>query len=106
MRKTWAQWAEIERRSSTASAPSLLSSEPDLAIRVVRDVFNEDFASVTVAGDVAWETISGYIASVAPDLGPRLRRWTSWSPNPRRRRSKALWRRPSPAKAIPPVTAT
>ncbi len=72
-----AQWAEIEKKSKTASAPSVLSSEPDLAIRVVRDVFNEDFGSVTVAGDEAWETISGYVSSVAPDLAPRLHRWTS-----------------------------
>lgn len=72
-----AQWADIERKAATASAPALLSSEPDLAIRVVRDVFNEDFGSVTIAGDEAWETIAGYIGSEAPDLAPRLHRWTA-----------------------------
>ncbi len=72
-----AQWAEIQRKATTASAPAVLSSEPDLAIRVVRDVFNEDFGSVTVSGDEAWDTISTYIGSVASDLSPRLHRWTS-----------------------------
>src|SRR5690606_11397491 len=57
-------------------APSLLSSEPDLAIRVVRDILNEDFAELIEAGTEAQDTIEQYVGWVAP--GPKdLRcRWT------------------------------
>ena len=45
-----AQWEAIEQKSKTANAPELLYSEPDLTIRVVRDIFNEDFESLVVDG--------------------------------------------------------
>ncbi|HEY0188534.1 MAG TPA: Rne/Rng family ribonuclease, partial [Cellulomonas sp.] len=70
------QWEAIEKKSKTASAPSLLQGEPDLAIRVVRDIFNDDFTSLVVQGDEAWSTISGYVGELAPDLAERVTRWT------------------------------
>jgi ribonuclease E len=71
-----AQWEVIQQKASSApkSAPSLLYGEPDLAIRVVRDVFNEDFTQLVVSGEEAWETIEQYVSHVAPDLAPRLSR--------------------------------
>ncbi|WP_194925603.1 Rne/Rng family ribonuclease, partial [Catenulispora pinisilvae] len=74
-----AQWEEIQRRaaSSASSAPTLLYGEPDLTVRVVRDIFNEDFSKLIVSGDQAWDTIGEYVGGVAPDLAPRLERWTS-----------------------------
>ncbi|MFF1531249.1 ribonuclease E/G [Cellulomonas sp. NPDC058312] len=71
-----AQWEAIEKKSKTASAPALLQGEPDLAIRVVRDIFNDDFSSLVVQGDEAWSTISGYIGELAPDLAEKVSRWT------------------------------
>ncbi|MGV9600816.1 Rne/Rng family ribonuclease [Streptosporangium sandarakinum] len=70
-----AQWENIQRKAKSASAPELLSSEPDLTVRVVRDVFNEDFASLVVAGDEVWETVDEYVRYVAPHLADRLKRW-------------------------------
>ncbi|MFB8047634.1 ribonuclease E/G, partial [Streptomyces hydrogenans] len=74
-----AQWADIQKKASqiSTSAPSLLYGEPDMTVRVVRDIFNEDFSKVIVSGDDAWETIHGYVSHVAPDLADRLTRWTS-----------------------------
>ncbi|NED31993.1 Rne/Rng family ribonuclease, partial [Streptomyces sp. SID8499] len=73
-----AQWEEIKKKSKNGgSAPTLLYGEPDMTVRVVRDIFNEDFSKVIVSGDEAWETIHGYVSHVAPDLAPRLSRWTS-----------------------------
>ncbi|MFD1670377.1 Rne/Rng family ribonuclease, partial [Streptomyces calvus] len=73
-----AQWEEIKKKSKNGgSAPTLLYGEPDMTVRVVRDIFNEDFTKVVVSGDDAWETIHGYVAHVAPDLADRLQRWTS-----------------------------
>lgn len=66
------QWAEISRLVETQQAPALLHSEPDLLIKIVRDVFNEDFGKLVVAGDDAKETIEGYLSAVAPDLADRV----------------------------------
>jgi len=71
------QWAEIQAKSKSAkSAPVLLKGEPELAVRVVRDVFNEDFRSLTVSGDGAWQTISSYVRELSPDLADRMHHWT------------------------------
>ncbi|MFK0262731.1 ribonuclease E/G, partial [Streptomyces angustmyceticus] len=74
-----AQWEEIQKKAKAAStsSPSLLYGEPDMTVRVVRDIFNEDFSKVIVSGDDAWQTIHGYVAHVAPDLTDRLQKWTS-----------------------------
>jgi ribonuclease E len=71
-----AQWAAIEQKAKTASAPELLYSEPDLTIRVVRDIFNEDFASLVVAGDDGWDMVDEYVRYVAPHLADRLTHYT------------------------------
>ena len=74
-----AQWEEIERKAKTASAPALLSGEPDLTVRVVRDIFNEDFSKLIVSGDTAYKTVHEYLTGVAPELAERVEHWTSES---------------------------
>ncbi|WP_396449600.1 Rne/Rng family ribonuclease [Actinomadura sp.] len=71
-----AQWENIQKKVKTASAPSLLYGEPDLTIRVVRDIFNEDFSKLVVSGAEAWDTVSEYVQYVAPHLADRVERWT------------------------------
>ncbi|WP_083090407.1 Rne/Rng family ribonuclease [Actinomyces vulturis] len=76
------QWETIDKKAKqvakgSAKAPVLLKGEPELALRVVRDVFNEDFNKLIVSGDTAWATISEYIGEVSPDLSERLSHWTS-----------------------------
>src|SRR5271169_2772110 len=70
-----AQWEAIERKAKSATAPELLYSEPDLTIRVIRDVFNEDFSNLVVSGDEGWDTVDEYVRYVAPHLADRLERW-------------------------------
>ncbi|TXL61882.1 Rne/Rng family ribonuclease [Aeromicrobium terrae] len=70
-----ARWQDIEKKVEAGKAPELLYAEPDLVIKVVRDLFNEDFASLVVQGDDAWDNISGYVQHVAPDLADRAKRW-------------------------------
>jgi ribonuclease E len=70
-----AQWEDVAAKAKTANAPALLYGEPDLAIRVVRDIFNEDFNELVIAGDNIFETIEQYLTFVAPDLAPRMRKW-------------------------------
>jgi ribonuclease E len=66
------QWAEISHQVETVQAPALLHSEPDLLIKIVRDVFNEDFHRLVIEGDDARQTIETYLRAVAPDLIDRV----------------------------------
>ncbi len=70
-----AQWEAIEKKAKTASAPDLLYSEPDLTLRVVRDIFNEDFTSLVIASDSEWDLVDEYVRYVAPHLSGRMKRW-------------------------------
>lgn len=72
-----ARWEDIQRKVEAGKSPDLLYSEPDLMIKVVRDLFNEDFQNLVVEGDDAWDMIKGYIDHVAPDLAERVKRWES-----------------------------
>jgi ribonuclease E len=69
------QWAEISRIIETANAPALLHSEPDLLVKIIRDVFNEDFHKLVIDGDDAQEIIQSYLNGVAPDLIDRVERF-------------------------------
>jgi ribonuclease E len=76
-----AQWDVIQKKAEalqngSGNAPALLYGEPDLAIRVIRDVFNEDFKELVVQGDDAWDTVEAYVAHVSPELTGRLTRFT------------------------------
>ncbi|MFC7491898.1 MULTISPECIES: Rne/Rng family ribonuclease [unclassified Knoellia] len=78
-------WDKIQQKVAAASskkagsggAPVLLHGEADLTVRVIRDVFTEDFSELIVSGDQAWAEVSGYVEDVAPDLAKRLTHWTS-----------------------------
>src|SRR6185369_6924758 len=69
-----ALWEDIEKKSH-GSAPQLLYGEPDLTLKVVRDLFTEDFAKLVIEGDDAWDTVQSYVSHVAPDLEARLERY-------------------------------
>ena len=69
------QWERIAAAQAKGSAPTLVHGEPDLTVRVIRDVFNEDFTKLVVSGPTAWESVTSYIDAVAPDLTPKLERW-------------------------------
>ena len=72
------QWEQIQdkAKSTKTLAPEMLYAEPDLTIKTVRDVFNEDFSAMVVQGEQAWDNIEAYVTYVAPDLLDRLERWT------------------------------
>ncbi len=72
-----ARWDDIATKVESGNAPQLLYGEPDLTLKVVRDLFTEDFARLVISGDEAWETVSQYVEHVAPDLVERVERHTS-----------------------------
>ena len=73
-----AQWDDIKAKSenSSTSAPSLLYGEPDLTVRVIRDIFNEDFRKLIIQGNEAWEEITSYLGSIAPELMPKIEKYS------------------------------
>ncbi|HEU4423992.1 MAG TPA: Rne/Rng family ribonuclease [Pilimelia sp.] len=74
VKRLQAQWEDIHAKAAEGGAPVLLYEEPDLVIRVVRDLFNEDFRELMIQGDGAYDEVEAYLSHVSPDLLPRLRR--------------------------------
>lgn len=66
------QWEHIQKQVENQQAPALLHAEPDLLVKIVRDVFNEDFTKMLIQGEDAQQTIRAYLESVAPDLLERV----------------------------------
>jgi ribonuclease E len=66
------QWESISKKVEKSQAPVLLHSEPDLLVKIVRDVFNEDFQKMVISGDDVREVIVDYLTAVAPDLLERV----------------------------------
>ncbi len=76
-----AQWDVIKEKAAAGSgkkggAPTMLYEEPDLLVKVVRDLFTEDFTKLEIQGNRSWETINGYVSHVAPELAERVKRYT------------------------------
>ena len=74
------QWTEIseaaaKRTSSGAGTPVALYEEPDLLVKVVRDLFNEDFSKLVIQGETSWNTVHDYVSRVAPEMVERLERY-------------------------------
>jgi ribonuclease E len=74
------RWTQIaaqaeETKEKAAGAAVALYEEPDVLVKVIRDLFNEDFAQLTVSGDEAWTTINEYVNSVAPELVSKLNKY-------------------------------
>ncbi len=74
-----AQWEVIEKKVKSGQAPQLLYSEPDLTVRIIRDLFTEDFSKLVIDGNGsandAFDSVQAYVDHVAPGLKERLRRW-------------------------------
>ena len=74
-----AQWEVIEKKVAIGNAPQQLYAEPDLTLRIVRDLFTEDFSELVIAGSGgpgdAFDTIDAYVEHIAPRLRDRLQHW-------------------------------
>lgn len=74
------RWTQIsakagEIKEKAAGAAVALYEEPDVLVKVIRDLFNDDFAELIVSGDEAWTTINEYVNSVAPELVSKLNKY-------------------------------
>ena len=73
-----AQWEDINAKSQNPNfhPPAALYQEPDLAVRVIRDIFNEDFRKLTVQGSTAWDEVTNYLGFIAPELTTKIEKYT------------------------------
>ena len=73
-----AQWDDIYTKSQNPNfhPPAALYQEPDLAVRVIRDIFNEDFRKLTVQGSSAWDEVTNYLGFIAPELTTKIEKYT------------------------------
>ncbi|MGO1434427.1 MAG: Rne/Rng family ribonuclease [Canibacter sp.] len=69
------QWEDIQKSFSQGGNANMLHSEPDMLIKIVRDVFNEDFNELVIEGEDTFKTIESYLSKVAPDLLERVQRY-------------------------------
>ena len=72
------QWDDIYAKSENPNfhPPAALYQEPDLAVRVIRDIFNEDFRKLTVQGSSAWDEVTNYLGFIAPELTTKIEKYT------------------------------
>jgi len=73
-----AQWDDIyaKTQNTNFNPPVALYQEPDLAVRVIRDIFNEDFRKLTVQGATAWDEVTSYLGFIAPELTTKIEKYT------------------------------
>jgi ribonuclease E len=69
-----ARWEVVERKAKKSSPPAVIYSEPELVVRVIRDIFSPDFVELVVDGDELYQRVEEYLQEVAPDLLPKLRK--------------------------------
>ncbi|HET9005749.1 MAG TPA: Rne/Rng family ribonuclease, partial [Actinomycetes bacterium] len=67
-----ARWETVERKAKKSSAPAVIYSEPELVVRVIRDIFSPDFVELVVDDDDLYQRVQEYLTEVAPDLLPKL----------------------------------
>ena len=72
------RWKNVQDRYNEfkdTHRPHILHREPDVAIRVVRDIFNDDFRRLVVEGDSVYRRISDYLEEMSPDQLSKLEKW-------------------------------
>jgi len=66
------QWQQIEALAKRSKAPALLYREPDMAVRVIREEFNQDYRNVAIDDPQLYEAVRDYVTSISPELADRV----------------------------------
>jgi ribonuclease E len=72
VRRLLDQWTRIDRLASQVKAPGLLYREPDMAVRVIREEFNDQYRGVVIDDPELYEEVRSYVASISPALADRV----------------------------------
>jgi len=68
-------WEEIATASAAAQAPALLHQEPELELRVFRDLFNREVSRCVIDHPGVEAKLRDYVAATSPDLEGRIERY-------------------------------
>jgi ribonuclease E len=67
------EWSEIEHRAKRSKAPAVLYEEPELTVRVVRDLFtDEEFRGLVTDSRRVFDKVMGYVQEIAPDVADKI----------------------------------
>ena len=69
-------WKEIQGRAEKAKAPALVYQEAELPLRVVRDLFTNDFEQAVVDHDLTYKRIVGYLKKTSPHMAEKVKKHT------------------------------
>ena len=72
VRRLLSQWDQIEALANSAQAPALLYREPDMAVRVIREEFNDNYRSVVIDDEALFNDVHDYVSSISPALADRI----------------------------------
>jgi ribonuclease E len=71
------RWTDIQAREEKArnrkgTKPETMYEEPNMLVKVIRDIFTEDINELVVDGAKSWQVVRDYVHRMAPDLEDRL----------------------------------
>ena len=72
VRRLLDQWNQIDALAKRSQAPALLYREPDMAVRVIREEFNNDYRGVVIDDRDLYESVRDYVSSISPELADRV----------------------------------
>ena len=68
------EWTAIEKRAKKAKAPAILYEEPELTVRVVRDLFtDEEYRELVTDSPRVYEIVTDYLRQADPDVLSKVR---------------------------------
>jgi ribonuclease E len=75
VRRLLSQWERIEELAAKVQAPALLYREPDMAVRVIREEFNDDYRGVVIDDEQLYNEVRDYVSSISPALADRVQHY-------------------------------
>ena len=73
-------WKQIETQAKAAKAPSLVYQEAELPLRVIRDLFTDDFERAFVDHERTYKRVVGYLKKTSPHMADRVVRYREKTP--------------------------
>ena len=73
-------WKRVNHQSTEALAPEVIYTEMDLALRLVRDVFSEDFKALSIDDRATHDKVVSFLKKTSPALVRRVRLFKEKAP--------------------------
>jgi len=73
-------WKSIQQRAKEAKPPELIYQEAELPLRVIRDLFTDNFERALIDNDRAFKRVTGYLKKTSPHMVDRVVRYKEKEP--------------------------